>query len=375
MKKIVVFKLIALCLAAVYFSNTLDWSWQIMQKKKVIAGLIAIPLIGLLFKTRTPSIKGYKNSISTLKQVAINGTKHEIMIRGNDKKNPVIIFVHGGPGTPEIPYVRKYQDLLEQNFTTVHYDERASGKSYHFFEDYSNLSIDLLVDDLIALTDYISKKLCTKQIILVGHSFGTVVGIKAANKAPKKYLAYIGLGQIGDFWSRELESLEYCLTQATLQKNEEDIKAINACRESVLGHKDTFPRKFTRKYGGVSRLINDTSDMVSGILLNPEYNLFDTIRFGKGRSVSNNILWAELMQGNLPDEVSELKIPCYFVMGKYDYLTPVKTAKEYFDSISAPVKEFVVFDKSAHYPQFEEKENFFKLMNIVYGGIKQSNQL
>lgn len=342
-----------------------------MQKKKVITGLIAIPLIGLLFRTRTPSIKGHKNSISTLNQVAINGTKHELMIRGNDKNNPVIIFVHGGPGTPEIPYVRKYQDLLEQNFTVVHYDERASGKSYHFFEDYSNLSIDLLVDDLIALTDYISKKLCTKQIILVGHSFGTVVGIKTAYKAPEKYLAYIGIGQIGDFWSREFESLEYCLTQATLQNNTEDIKDINACRESVLSHKDTFPRKFTRKYGGVSRLINDASDMVSGILLNPEYNLFDTIRFGKGQSVSNKILWTELMQSNLPEEVSELRIPCYFVMGKHDYLTPVKTAKEYFDSISAPIKEFVVFDQSAHYPQFEEKQKFFDWINRVYTSIKK----
>jgi len=342
-----------------------------IQKRNIITGIIAISVIGLLLKTRTPHIKGYKNSISTLKQVTINGTKHEIMIRGNDKNNPVIIFVHGGPGTPEIPYVRKYQDLLEQNFTIVHYDERAAGKSYHFLEDYSNLSIDLLVDDLIALTDYISKNLCTKQILLAGHSFGSVVGIKAANKAPEKYLAYIGIGQVGDFWSRELESLEYCLTQATLQNIAEDIKDINACRESVLGHKDTFPRKFTRKYGGVSRLINDASDMVSGILLNPEYNLFDTIRFGKGQSVSNKVLWTELMASNLPDEVSELKIPCYFVMGKYDYLTPSKTAKEYFDSITAPVKEFVIFDQSAHYPQFEEKQKFSELMNKVYSKIKK----
>ncbi len=337
-----------------------------MQKKYIIRGLIAIPVIGLLLKTRTPSIKGHKNSISTLKQIEINGTKHELLIRGNDKNNPVIIFVHGGPGTPEIPYVRKYQDLLEQNFTVVHYDERASGKSYHFFEDYSNLSIDLLVDDLIALTDYIRKKLCTKQIILVGHSFGTVVAIKAANKAPEKYLAYIGLGQIGDFWSRELESLEYCLSQATLQNNSQDIKDIEACRDSIVNHKDTFPRKYTRKYGGVARLINDASDMVSGMLLNPEYNLFDTIRFGKGRSVSNKVLWTELMKSQLPNEVSELKIPCYFVMGKYDYLTPAKTAKAYFDSISAPVKEFIIFEESAHYPQFEEKQKFFDLVNKVY---------
>lgn len=337
-----------------------------MKKKTVITALIAIPVIGLIFKTRTPAIRGFKNSISTLKQVAINGTKHELMIRGNDKNNPVIIFVHGGPGTPEIPYVRKYQDLLEKDFTIVQYDERATGKSYHYLEDYSKLSIDLLVEDLIALTDYISKKLNTKQIILAGHSFGTVVGIKAAKKAPEKYLAYIGLGQIGDFWDRELESFEYCLAQATLQNNAQDIKEIETHRDNILNHKESFPRKFARKYGGSARLINETGDMVSGILLNPEYNLFDTIRYGKGQTVSNKVLWKELMESNIPNEVSELELPCYFVMGKYDYLTPAKTAKEYFDSLSAPYKEFVVFDESAHYPQFEEKEKFYDFITKVF---------
>jgi L-proline amide hydrolase len=342
-----------------------------IQKKNIIKGIVVLPIIGLLFRTRTPSIKGHKNSISTLRQVTINGTKHELMIRGNDKNNPVIIFVHGGPGCPETPYVRKYQDLLEQNFTIVQYDERATGKSYHFFEDYSKLSIDLLVDDLIALTNYISRKLCTKQIILAGHSFGSIVGIKAAKKAPQKFLAYVGIGQIGDFWRGELESFEYALAQATIQNNAQDIKDIEAYRESVVGHKESFPRSIIRKYAGAARLINKASDMVTGILLNPEYNLFDAIRYGKGLSVSDKVLWKEVKEGDLPKEVSELKIPCYFVMGKYDYLTPSKTAKEYFDFITAHKKEFIVFEQSAHYPHFEEKENFFNLMNRVYSEIKK----
>lgn len=106
--------------------------------------MIFILLVAIRFfvPTWTPSIKGYENSISQLKQIEINGSKHEVMIRGNDKKNPVLIFVHGGPGCPEIYYVRKYQDLLEQNFTIVRYDQRGAGKSYHFSEDYSDLSIE-----------------------------------------------------------------------------------------------------------------------------------------------------------------------------------------------------------------------------------------
>ncbi len=129
-------------------------------------------LIGLFFPTWTPSIKG-ENSIAILEQVEINGTDLEVMIRGTDKRNPIIIFVHGGPGCSEIPYVRKYQDILEEHFTIVHYDQRGSGKSYHFFEDYSNLSTDIHVADLLALTDYIREEFSQEKVLLIGHSFGT----------------------------------------------------------------------------------------------------------------------------------------------------------------------------------------------------------
>ena len=331
--------------------------------------------IGLFLPTWTPSIKGYENSISILKQIEINGSNHEVMIRGNDKTNPVVIFVHGGPGCPEIPYVRKYQDLLEQDFTIIQYDQRGAGKSYHFSEDYSNLSINLLVDDLLALTDYVSNELKIDKIILVGHSFGTVVGIKAAYQAPEKYLGYIGIGQVGDFWTGELEALEYCLSQATAHNNLWDIKAIEKCRKSILNHIEPFPRHFVWKYGGAVRLIDEKEDMVTGLLLNPEYNLLDAIRYATGLLVSENTLWKEIKQSNLPQEVPELKIPCYFVTGKYDYLTPIRTANNYLNTIIAPTKEFIVFDESAHFPQFEEKDNFFSLLHELYNNLDVEQEL
>ncbi|KAA2297620.1 alpha/beta hydrolase, partial [Clostridioides difficile] len=134
--------------------------------KYSILSIILIVIVALIFPTWTPKIKG-ENSVSMLEQVEINGTGHEVMIRGVDRTNPILIFVHGGPGCSEIPYVRKYQNELEQHFTVVHYDQRGSGKSYHFFEDYSNLTTDVLVDDLLALRDYVSKELGQEKVILI----------------------------------------------------------------------------------------------------------------------------------------------------------------------------------------------------------------
>lgn len=249
---------------------------------------------GLVFPTWTPRIKG-QNSISMLKQVDVNGAGHEVMIRGADRRNPVLIFVHGGPGCSEIPYIREYQDLLEKHFTIVHYDQRGSGKSYHFFEDYSRLSSDLLVDDLLALTDYVAEELKQPKVLLAGHSFGTYIGMKAA-----------------------------------------------------------------------ARQINDTLLYYKGFLLNPEYNLTDVIRYAKGALLSQRILLKEESAHPITGLVQRVEIPCYFAMGKYDYMTSTRAARNYFDKLEAPKKEFAVFENSAHYPQLEEKERFAEwLVNLL----------
>ncbi len=205
-----------------------------MKRKRKAANVFGVILvlvgIALFSPAWTSRIKG-EDSIHVLEQVKINGSGHEIMIRGRDKDNPVLLVVHGGPGTPEIPYAAKYQDVLEAHFTVVHYDQRASGKSYHFFEDYSSLSTDLLVEDLLAMTDYIAERLGKEKVILMGHSFGTYIGMQAAYRAPEKYEAYIGAGQMSDTGESEMDSLHYVMSQAQKAGNAEDVADLQEVAE------------------------------------------------------------------------------------------------------------------------------------------------
>ncbi|MGN7410826.1 alpha/beta fold hydrolase [Sporosarcina sp. SAFN-010] len=326
---------------------------------------VVLLAIGLFFPTWTSNIKG-DTSISTLEQVEINGSNHEIMIRGANKNNPIIIVVHGGPGSPEIPYAVKYQDLLESNFTVVNYDQRASGKSYHFFEDYSNLSTDLLVDDLLALTDYISEHLGKDKVILMAHSSGTYIGMQAANKSPEKYEAYVGIGQMSDTVESEKESLNYCITQAERSGNTDDAEYLQGLTEQIESGDIVTPREYVMKYGGSTRSIDNPDGDILGALFSNEYNLLDVIRYNYAMGYSQGKLVNHMLENPLPNIVSKLDIPLYFIMGKYDYMTSSYAAKKYFDTILDEHKNFITFEKSAHYPQFEEKEKFNEWMSDTF---------
>lgn len=327
--------------------------------------LIALVCLTLFFPTWTPRIKG-ENSISVLEHVDLNGTKQEIMIRGNDRKNPVILNVHGGPGASEIPFAKSMQDLLETKFTIVNYDQRASGKSYHFNEDYSNLSSDLLVKDLLAVTDYVAERLGKEKIILIGHSYGTYLATQAASRAPEKYEAYIGIGQMGDTVESEIDALHYVLGQAQVEGNAEDTAQLQQLQEAIEKGGALTPRHYVNKYGGASRLTKIPDGSLVNLMFTSEYNLLDAIRYNKGMNASQGKLIEEVFKHPLPTLVNKLELPFYFVMGDYDFMTSSHAARDYFDSIDAKHKEFLPYAESAHYPQYEEKERFVKWMSDTF---------
>lgn len=327
-------------------------------------GIILLLLVatGLCFPTWTPKIDN-ENSISELRKVEVNDTSLEVMIRGNNRDNPVIIFVHGGPCCSEIPYVKKYQDLLEKDFTIVHYDQRGSGKSYKFGTDYSDVDASFHVRDLLALTEYIEKYLNQNQVILVGHSYGTYIATQAIAKNPELFRAYVGIGQMSNTIKSELDGLQKCIKAAEASGNTEDVIYLSGLEKSITQGEGITPRNYVRKYEFAARNINENKDYLKGFIFGSEYNLLDTIRFYVASIKYQDSLIIEALKNPVSDIVTEINKPVYFVMGKYDCMTSPEAAGEYLNTLKGiGTHELVIFENSAHYPQFEEKEKFYKLM-------------
>ena len=333
-----------------------------------IFGLVLLTLIviSLIRPTWTPPIEG-ENSISEFRMVEINHENIQVMIRGYDRENPVLIFVHGGPCCSEIPYIRKYQEELEKDFTIVHYDQRGSGKSYIFGKDYSDVTVATHVSDLIELTKYVEEYLEKEQVILLEHSFGTYIATIAASQEPDLYQAYIGIGQMSHPIEGELNSLKLCMEEALAKGNEKDINSLKQLEESILQGEKIVPRSYIRKYGFAARKINEAADYWFGFLLSPEYNLLDGIGLYFASWKYQDSLIMESINQPLTQRVTEINLPVYFVMGKYDGMTSPISAEEYLFNLGGDgTKEFVLFTDSAHYPQLEEKETFYQWMKNTF---------
>ena len=340
-------------------------------KRIVLIAVLVVPvflLIRFIFPTWTPKIPG-SNSISELRSVTVNGADLTLMIRGTDKENPVLIFVHGGPCCSEIPYVRKYQDELEKDFTIVHYDQRGSGKSYRSGTDYSDVTAKTHVDDLIAMTEYIRDYLNKDKVILLGHSYGTYIATQAAAIRPDLYEAYVGIGQMSDTIHSELNTLDKCIAAAEEKGNKKDVKELNALKPSIQNGDFITPRNYVRKYGFGARKIDDNRDYSLAFLFGTEYNLSDAAGFYIASMKYQDGLIKEALDHPISEIVTSLDIPVYFVMGKYDGMTSPEAANEYLDSIGGEGgREMVIFEESAHYPQFEEKQEFSRWMRETFKG-------
>ena len=186
------------------------------------------------------------------------------------------------------------------------------------------------------------------------------------------YLAYVGIGQMSDTIESERDGLELCIEAAENAGNMDDVAKLRALNDSVSQGEAITPRNYVRKYGFAARQINDNTDYWMGYFFGTEYNLTDAIRLYTASIKYQDTFILEALNRPITEIVNTLNIPVYFVMGAYDGMTSPKAAENYLNSLTGEgIHKMVVFENSAHYPQFEEPDKFNEWMCSVFGKDKQ----
>jgi len=318
------------------------------------------------------------DSIKEKTFIQVNGNRIGMFIEGNSQNAPVLLFLHGGPGMPQFGLTQKYPTYLEEHFIVCWYEQRGSGLSYNRAIDYEQLTVENIISDTVEVANYLLNRFQQDKIYLMGHSWGSFIGIKTIKQYPELFHAYIGVAQIVNQLKSEKLAYEYMLEQYREQDNKRMVKKLE--NYNIL-ESNTIPLDYVKfRDKPMHELgIGTTHEMksvITGIFLpimrNKNYTFSERINIWRAKSMilNNTNLWEKMTETDLFLEINSVDIPIYFLHGIFDYTVNYSLTKEYFDSINAPIKGFYTFNNSAHSPIFEEP---IKVIRIIFDDVlKQS---
>jgi len=305
------------------------------------------------------------DSLAEKIRVTINGAEQGMFIKSkNYKTNPVLLFVHGGPGMPEYWLTEFYPESrrIEDTFTVVWWEQRGAGLSYDPKTKYDSMTAQQFVSDTLAVTKYLRDRFAKDKVYMLAHSWGSYIGIQAAAQEPDLYHVYIGMGQIVHQIKSEQLAFGYAIEAYQREGNQKMVQRLKAAPPTTtVPLPDSYMALRDEYMHGIG--IGTTRKMASviyGIFLpswrfRGGYTLLEKVNLWRGKLFSRSTsLWDEMLETDLVLKVPRLSIPVYFLHGKHDYTCAYPLAKEYFAKIQAPVKGFYTFQESAHSPIFEE---------------------
>lgn len=301
--------------------------------------------------------------IESLEKVRLGGIDQWILIRGWDASNPVLLHLHGGPGAADIAIVRHFDTELVKRFVMVHWDQRGAGKSFSPDIPPESMNREQFISDVRELTEFLKERFNVPRIYLVGHSWGSELGMLVVARYPEYYYAFVGVGQVVDDDQSETVSYNFVLKKAREAGDETALRELEEIGPPPYDTHDELltQRKWLERFGGVSHTPMPMRDLIMLGLGSPDYTLPDGLNFFRGQSFTAKHMWGGVEQTNLFEQVPRVEIPVYFFAGRYDYNTPFELAERYYEQLEAPRgKHIVWFENSGHMIPYESPEEYSK---------------
>ena len=293
--------------------------------------------------------------------VEIGGIRQWVNVRGQDRDNPMVLFVHGGPASPVIPTLWQFQRPLEEYFTVANYDQRGAGKTLALNPQEAvadTLHVQRYVDDAIALAEHLRTRYHKRKLVLMGHSWGTVVAMHAALQRPDLFHAYVGIGQVINVRTNEQMSFDYGLRTARARGNTDAVREMESIAPypgdtPITRERIVIARKWPQFYGGLTAYRDESKYFFQGPRLSPDYDDAARCAINAGSVLTLGRLLDEFLRVDFTG-VKEFPIPVVMFMGRHDYTTPSEPTAAWLAKVRAPYKQGVWFERSAHMIPWEE---------------------
>ncbi|ALR99953.1 hypothetical protein ATZ33_00715 [Enterococcus silesiacus] len=334
----------------------------------VATGIIAIIVMspGKTESYRDKQGKVLEGSVSEITRKKIGGVEQGMILKGKSDKNPILLFLHGGPGTPEYVFFKEHNIGLEDKFTVCWWDQRGAGMSYDESISADTMNLEQLISDTVEVTNYLRKRFGQEKIYLMGHSWGTFLGVETVSRNPELYNAYIGTGQMVNAMDNEKMAYDYMINTATKNNDKEMLQELQKFpvkgEESLTEEYFEMRGKTLNKLGsGLTHKPTTNTTLMLSLLRFKEYTINQKINFTKSEAFAHPVM-DSIRYLDLFEEVPKLDVPVYILQGLHDYQTSYPGAKAFYDKLKAPTKKFYTFDDSAHTPIIEEPEKFMRIL-------------
>ncbi|HEY6925253.1 MAG TPA: alpha/beta hydrolase [Steroidobacteraceae bacterium] len=300
--------------------------------------------------------------VQRLDKVRIGGIDQWVSVRGLDRRNPVLLFIHGGPGYPTMPLSWYFQPGWEEYFTVVQWDQRGTGKTYISNDPAviePTLTPERMLKDTEEMIQWLRKEFGKDKIFVLGTSWGSYLGLTMAQRHPEWLHAYIGMGQIADSPESERRGWRFAMQHAQAAHNQEAIHDLQSIAPYAAEGKPVTlealfkQRKWLQLYGGSVFGRPGFESEGAAVHLSPEYSDTDVKTWEQGNKLSERHLLAFVVNTDL-SKITRLECPLILFEGRHDYNVSSTVAAEWFARVQAPSKKLVWFEHSAHEVMDEE---------------------
>ena len=318
--------------------------WVVIIILSLIVLFILTRWIGQGINRRTPS-----GGINQSMYVDINGSKQWISIYGQNKDNPVLLYLHGGPGTStslyDYAFTRKWSDV----YTVVTWDQRGCGKTYDKSRP-ETITADIMMQDGKAMTELLLDYLHVEKITLLGHSWGSYFGANLALAHPEYYEAFIGTGQFIDRDENERRLYDAALTWS--ENDPEGREMVEKWGATLSEEEDVILRSEIMERYGFGMMKDGTDYSISAaVFFNPYYSLKEILDYLKSEDLSSEYKSFFLSDGFRDMSLLgryDYVVPYYNINGDMDYQTNYSLACDYFEKVNAPKKQLFVMKDATH---------------------------
>jgi pimeloyl-ACP methyl ester carboxylesterase len=301
------------------------------------------------------------NGIDEARYLQIGGIRQWVTIRGEDRKNPVILFLHGGPGDATNPWAYAVFRPWHKHFTVVQWDQRGAGRTLgqNARSVAETITIDRMVQDGIELAQTLRTLLGKDRIILVGHSWGSILGVLMAKARPDLFYAFVGTGQVADPGSNYAVAYRALLAKASALGDQGAIRELREVGPPPYANGRGYgvQRKWSNFFEGADVFLAATLGLAQSA---PGSTLRDVNDWLDGQGVSAERLVPQTSTLAPRALGGDFALPVFVIQGADDFTTPTALARSFVDSIRAPRKAFVAIEGGGHFAVFMRSTVFLR---------------